>query len=236
MKRIVLTALVISLLFSLASVTAYANPLPTPVLEIWVSNHPTGTYYLDILDNESTNNIKFEYFNTKYPESYKELPLYKYYEDGWLAAHIRKPSLWGELKYNTSTTHRFIDSSYGSMPKTFKVIMQYESGELYVSKSEYSFNSVGQITRIDFQTDMQKVGEGPSIKHGDVNGDGVVDSTDYVLVKRYILGITKEFPSPNGLTAGDVNGSGGIDSLDYTLMKRYLLKMIIKFPVEELNL
>ncbi|MFZ5987510.1 MAG: cellulase family glycosylhydrolase [Bacillota bacterium] len=70
----------------------------------------------------------------------------------------------------------------------------------------------------------------PSYITGDVNGDGTVDSTDYTIMKRYLLRIINTFPSPNGSKAADVNGDGLIDSTDLTLMKRFLLRIITKFP------
>ncbi|HEX3027967.1 MAG TPA: beta-L-arabinofuranosidase domain-containing protein [Clostridia bacterium] len=67
---------------------------------------------------------------------------------------------------------------------------------------------------------------------GDLDGSGGVDALDFALMKQYMLGSIKEFPSPDGLKAADVDGSGGIDALDFALIKQYLLKMIDTFPAE----
>ncbi|MFZ5988735.1 MAG: dockerin type I domain-containing protein, partial [Bacillota bacterium] len=72
----------------------------------------------------------------------------------------------------------------------------------------------------------------PNIVTGDLNGDKAVDSTDFTLLKRYLLHIIRQFTYEQGLIAADVNGDGNIDSIDLTLMKRYLLKIIDKFPEE----
>lgn len=72
----------------------------------------------------------------------------------------------------------------------------------------------------------------PSVLYGDVNGDGKVNSTDLTTLKRFLLRIIDEFPSPNGRIAADVNGDKKITSTDLTLMNRYLLHIIDKFPVE----
>ena len=69
--------------------------------------------------------------------------------------------------------------------------------------------------------------------YGDVNGDNVVNSTDYALMKRYILGIITDFPYENGLQAADVNADGAINSTDYALMKRFILGLITIFPADE---
>ncbi|WP_459076791.1 dockerin type I repeat-containing protein [Herbivorax alkaliphila] len=61
----------------------------------------------------------------------------------------------------------------------------------------------------------------------------MVDSTDCVLLTRYLLEIIDEFPCENGLKAGDVDGNGIIDSIDYVYMSRYVLDIISEFPKEK---
>ncbi|TYQ15320.1 UNVERIFIED_CONTAM: Subtilisin-like serine proteases [Acetivibrio alkalicellulosi] len=70
---------------------------------------------------------------------------------------------------------------------------------------------------------------------GDINGDGLVNSTDYILLRRYILGISgvlddakKEF-----YYVADLNGDGLVNSTDCVLLRRYLLEIISKFPASE---
>ncbi|MDQ2088086.1 family 43 glycosylhydrolase [Herbivorax sp. ANBcel31] len=70
------------------------------------------------------------------------------------------------------------------------------------------------------------------ILHGDLNGDGNIDSTDYHLLARYILEITDDFPVENYMKVADLNGDGLIDSSDAILLKRYILDIINEFPVE----
>ncbi|MDQ2084819.1 glycoside hydrolase family 9 protein [Herbivorax sp. ANBcel31] len=64
---------------------------------------------------------------------------------------------------------------------------------------------------------------------GDLNGDGIIDSSDYVLLKRYVLEITSDFPIDNGELAADLNGDGVIDSSDCVLLQRYVLEIISEF-------
>ncbi len=71
----------------------------------------------------------------------------------------------------------------------------------------------------------------PEILYGDLNGDSMVNSTDYAILKRYILGTIDE--SGISKEAGDVDGSGSITSTDYALIKRYLLGLISDFPVNK---
>lgn len=71
------------------------------------------------------------------------------------------------------------------------------------------------------------------IKYGDVSNNGTVDSTDYALMRRYLLGIVTAMTAPNWQTIGDLNGDGNINSTDYSWLRRYLLGQIDSFPVQE---
>ena len=56
---------------------------------------------------------------------------------------------------------------------------------------------------------------------GDLNGDNEIDSTDYLLLKRYCLG-TFELTDAQ-IAVADINKDGEIDGLDYMLVKRHVL-------------
>jgi|LSQX01.2.fsa_nt_gb arabinogalactan endo-1,4-beta-galactosidase len=68
---------------------------------------------------------------------------------------------------------------------------------------------------------------------GDVNADGVVNSTDYAVLRRYILGLINDLPATNDIIAADLNLDGAINSTDYMILKRYLLGTIEKLPYNE---
>ena len=57
---------------------------------------------------------------------------------------------------------------------------------------------------------------------GDINGDGVVDTTDYMRVKAIMLGAYT--PNSTEACAADVNTSNSIDTTDYMRIKAYMLK------------
>lgn len=57
---------------------------------------------------------------------------------------------------------------------------------------------------------------------GDIDGNEIVNSVDYVLLRRYILGIIIEFPSENGFQAADLNEDSVVNSLDYILLQEKL--------------
>ena len=58
---------------------------------------------------------------------------------------------------------------------------------------------------------------------GDVNGDGVVKSKDYMLIKNYIMRIT-EFTEIEKMAA-DVNRDGEIKSKDYMIIKNHIMSI-----------
>ena len=58
-------------------------------------------------------------------------------------------------------------------------------------------------------------------RRGDVNGDGQIDSTDYLLLKRHMLGTLRL--TDKQLRFADVTGNGVVDSTDYLLLKRHML-------------
>lgn len=89
----------------------------------------------------------------------------------------------------------------------------------------YLFRNEAQVWKV-LETEEK------SILYGDLNNDGVINSVDASMLKRYIIGIIDEFPSENGLVAADLNGDGKINSVDSSLMTRYILGIIEEFPVK----
>ncbi|NLP13065.1 MAG: hypothetical protein GX383_00980, partial [Clostridium sp.] len=83
---------------------------------------------------------------------------------------------------------------------------------------------VGLCANLSFSADTY------STKYGDLNGDGLIDSTDLTILKRYVLRKTSEFPVSNGNVAADVNADSEVDSTDLSLFKRYVLRKISEFP------
>lgn len=70
---------------------------------------------------------------------------------------------------------------------------------------------------------------------GDVNADGIVDSLDISLLKRFILRKIKTLPYQEDnrirIPVADTDGDGEITSLDLSILKRFVLRKINKFPV-----
>lgn len=59
---------------------------------------------------------------------------------------------------------------------------------------------------------------------GDVNGDGIVNSLDYIMVKRAVIGLIQLNAAESA--AADVDGDGSITPTDYILIKRISLGLI----------
>ncbi|HEX9062141.1 MAG TPA: dockerin type I repeat-containing protein, partial [Clostridia bacterium] len=55
------------------------------------------------------------------------------------------------------------------------------------------------------------------------------NSTDYVLLKRYVLEMSVNIE----VKAADLNGDTKINSADCSLLKQYLLDKISKFPADK---
>lgn len=59
-------------------------------------------------------------------------------------------------------------------------------------------------------------------KPGDVNGDGVVDTLDRMVLSRYLANWDEYDEASINITAADVNGDGVVDTLDRMVLNRYL--------------
>lgn len=121
----------------------------------------------------------------------------------------------------------------------------------------YLFNCYSDTFMTDYQVIQQArvvIKDIPTIvfKYGDVDGDGVITSTDYAWVLRYILGMIDKDGFKNsdtgevneyGYLAADVDGThieypGSkeyLTSTDLAYIKRMLLGMIDKFPAETMK-
>ncbi|TYQ14896.1 UNVERIFIED_CONTAM: dockerin type I repeat protein [Acetivibrio alkalicellulosi] len=73
------------------------------------------------------------------------------------------------------------------------------------------------------------------IMYGDLTGDGQINSSDVILLKRYLLSIIPNLPSQQSIYAADLNADGKIDSTDYALLRRYVLGIMDVFPAENIT-
>jgi hypothetical protein len=115
----------------------------------------------------------------------------------------------------------------------------YSNSDVYASGGYYGGGDYNSASLIDLSTGDVKDADillVNNIIYGDVDGDGRVTSSDYALVKRYVLHQTTQLSGENAENINikaDVNGDGKIDSLDYVLIKKYLLGEVVKFPIQK---
>jgi hypothetical protein len=66
---------------------------------------------------------------------------------------------------------------------------------------------------------------------GDVNGDGVVNTADAMMILRYVAELVEL--DAKQLKAADVNGDGSVTTADAMLILRYVAELITSFPVQD---
>jgi C1A family cysteine protease len=74
-----------------------------------------------------------------------------------------------------------------------------------------------------------------SIKIGDVDGNGNIDTFDYLLMLKYVNGTIDDFPVEDDLWIGDLDGDGLINNTDASLMHQKIFGEISFFPKEQVK-
>jgi len=83
---------------------------------------------------------------------------------------------------------------------------------------------VGTGYTVQLIVDGVKYDSATIIIKGDLNGDGEINSTDYLRIKEYFLGTFKL--NSVALKAADIDRNGEIESADYMKMKSHFLGII----------
>lgn len=137
------------LLTVLAPLTAYADMGPKASLTVRVEHPPEEPYYLDLLTQEpgEDSNLSPEERDTLNEEMVSALFSKK--DEGWspaLAGGTRVP-MWGELsgkpQSDGSMLHVF---SYVGVPKTYRIILVTQSGDVSVSEAAARNTLQGTVT------------------------------------------------------------------------------------------
>lgn len=127
------------------------------------------------------------------------------------------------IKFNAGyltgfTLNSDISSLQSSLSSLGKVTLYGVNGNVITSGKV----ATGQTISIEMNTrDSDNVYKMAVVIRGDVNGDGVIKSNDYALIKNDILNIKKL--SNASYKAADVSGDGLVRSNDYALIKNYIL-------------
>lgn len=74
---------------------------------------------------------------------------------------------------------------------------------------------------------MDEFEDEDGVIQGDANGDGKINTVDYAVIKRAVLG--KYELSEAGFAAADVNYDGRVNAMDYMIVKRVVLGTAV-FP------
>lgn len=90
-----------------------------------------------------------------------------------------------------------------------------KNGETVLSKDE-QLVPTGAVIEIDKK-------KYTAIKLGDVNGDGAVKASDYVLIKNYIMDAKANPLNEVQIKAADVNKDTKVKASDYVLIKNYIM-------------
>jgi hypothetical protein len=99
----------------------------------------------------------------------------------------------------------------------------YVNGGNMGSIESYTFENVSRDCEI-----VAYFVKDPNPTKGDIDGDGEIASTDYAMLRRYLLGTVTL--TDDQKIAADVDGDGVVSSIDYACFKRYLLGIITEFP------
>lgn len=145
----------------------------------------------------------------------------------------------GEIVTRVEMAQTKVNGTYWDKVKSASGIYGYVARETYENNLEYKLYLM-QVEQIenpapdDSKTDQDenipnddnnseiKEDEVINIKIGDVNGDGKISPTDYVLIKNHIMQI-KLLESDKEKQSADVNKDGKISPTDYVLIKNHIM-------------
>lgn len=104
---------------------------------------------------------------------------------------------------------------------TAQTTITVKPGSKNISADKALASADGLITDIKKESSLTFQVRGDGITLGDINGDGIIDAKDYIILKRHVLG-TYTMTEAETLCA-NVNGDEIIDARDYIAIKRHVL-------------
>lgn len=84
--------------------------------------------------------------------------------------------------------------------------------------------------KVDLTHMKLSYGASPYVLVGDINGDKEINSIDFAILRKYLLGDISTFDYTYDMESADVNGDGEVNSIDFGVLRKYLLGMITQFP------
>lgn len=137
------------------------------------------------------------------------------------SATIRSVTLENSYKANSDGTQTV------TTPVT-RYIRNADGTAMAVTLESSSTNNFRPVALFTFE--YAKADTKPDVTYGDVNGDGIINSTDAAIVYRSVNG--RYTLTDSQKLAADVNGDGAVNSTDAALIYRYTNGKMSKFPAE----
>ena len=141
--------------------------------------------------------------------------------DAVSSATIRSVTLKNSYKANSDGTQTV------TTPVT-RYIRNADGTAMAVTLESSSTNNFRPVALFTFE--YAKADTKPDVAYGDVNGDGIINSTDAAIVYRSVNG--RYTLTDSQKLSADVNGDGAVNSTDAALIYRYTNGKMSKFPAE----
>ena len=152
-----------------------------------------------------------------------------------LKAKIEGANITLDLDNNLKTDkHEYLTDATGKIDEIIEfegVVPSYQSHNVAAFASAKVFKGKREI---ELQNRL-RVREADKALVGDVDGNGEVNSIDFMYLRKYIMGQIEKFPVESGFYCADVDDSRYINAIDFAYIRKYLLGMIKDFPKESNN-
>ena len=151
MKRSLRLLFLLVLVSCVMTMTAFADMGPKPQLTVKVEHPPQELYYLDLLQetNQRPGSFKNETLNAAMVTLLQDsVP------SGWracLAQPVSGPPIWGELTGTPSGDTMLHSFGYHGVPRTYRILIVTESGEVWMSDS-YTRTALQSSATVDWET------------------------------------------------------------------------------------
>ena len=147
-------------------------------------------------------------------------------------AFYAKYTVKGSIPTEITTLYYKIDQAFGYIRKIDAdtdgaIFVSYfnDSDRLQITdesdRAVASSSYIGTGMKLSLMVDGETVQTLTMVVTGDLNGDGTVSLSDFVLIKAYLLGVRPL--SGAYMEAADMNGDGTVTLIDFVQIKSYLL-------------